>query len=107
MKWTKFKDEIPKRNPIVYVTDFVSVWTRHFLTWTEFAKANPDYGWSEIPTPEVPIDPKELHYCKEGDICCREERSANRTLNLWLKCSHGDLHWVEFCPLCGYSSSSH
>lgn len=102
LKWTKFKSKVPQSH-CSYVTDWVSVWVvsiEYLLNkrWESYADDNPEYAWAEIPVPEAPKEPKELHLCKDertGYGCVEDEGSL-----LFLGIS---AYRVDFCPFCGFS----
>ena len=104
MIWTKFKDEIPRKD-IIYVTDWYSVWTLDAFPrcaigedWSPYAKDNPEYAWADIPIPQVPEEPGDFHKCQSGSWICEgpidgsfiygfEDMSVSSVVN--------------FCPFCG------
>jgi len=104
MKWTKFKDQIPKKT-IIYVTDWTSVWTSDGFActsvgdrWDEYGQHNPEYGWAEIPIPEVPEEPGDLHRCQFGSWVC-EGPTDGSFIYGFEGMSISSI--VGFCPICG------
>lgn len=100
MKWTKFKDRVPIVG-CIYVTDFCSTWTAYPIShdWKSFAKDNPEYAWAEIPIPETPEEPKQLHKREYLRIVKCIENELGELLFI----IPDDAYPIIFCPFCGYS----
>ena len=109
MKWTKFKDGTPDFDQ-VYITDYKYVWVADkysvnslgYFNYRNYGSLNPNHLWAEIPIPETPKEPKELHKCEGGGITCYQ-MAAQLSLEIPYGRKDAMIFRVDFCPFCGYS----